>query len=88
MELRNRTLWTFYWRGEPLTLRLDLLEGKGGHDEQGWSHWKLVFVNGSHGLPDHLSLQKDQIIEALKEDLIATKGQASTRPTTPAITSH
>jgi len=37
-ELRNRTIWTFYWPGELLTLRLDLVDGRGewhgalGHD--------------------------------------------------------
>ena len=53
-EIRNQTKWTFYWHGDLLTLRLDLLDGKGGRGEPGWSHWKLVRLNGSSGLPAHL----------------------------------
>lgn len=72
-ELRNRTTWTFYWHGTPLTLRLDLLTGAGGRGEPGWSHWKLVWVNGSNGLPEHLKAKKEQILENLKEALTAYK---------------
>lgn len=73
-EFRNQTEWTFYWRGEELTLRLDLLEGKGGRGEPGWSHWKLVWLNGSHGLPGHLKASKEQVLQDLKDALTAYRG--------------
>lgn len=72
-EFRNQTEWTFYWHGEELTLRLDLLEGKGGRGEPGWSHWKLVWLNGSHGLPAHLKASKEQVLQDLKDALTAYK---------------
>ena len=73
-EIRNQTKWTFYWRGTPLTLRLDLLEGRGEGGEAGWSHWRLVWLNGSSGLPEHLHPQKAQILEDLEEALTAYQG--------------
>jgi hypothetical protein len=72
-ELRNRTLWTFYWRGTPINLRLDLIGGGGGRGEPGWSHWKLIWLNGSYGLPEHLRPYKDEILADLKEALIVYK---------------
>lgn len=72
-DSRNQTKWTFYWRGTPLFLRLDLMGGGGGRGEPGWSHWKLVWLNGSNGLPKHLKPHKAQILEELKEALTAYK---------------
>lgn len=72
-ELRNRTLWTFYWQGDLLNLRLDLLAGTGGRGEPGWSHWLLVWLNGSNGLPAHLRSKKDEVIRDLEEALVAYK---------------
>jgi hypothetical protein len=74
IELSNRMEWTFFWKGTPLTLRIDLLEGRGGQKEHGWSHWKLIWLNGSHGLPEQLKSKKDEILETLKEALTAYKG--------------
>lgn len=73
-ELSNRAMWTFYWNGDELTLRLDLLEGKGGKAEPGWSHWRLISINGSFGLPEHLKPQRDEILETLHEALTAYQG--------------
>ncbi|MEH6420748.1 hypothetical protein [Pseudomonas sp. CGJS7] len=73
-ELRNQTTWTFYWHGELLTLRLDLLDASGGPGEPGWSHWKLVWLNGSSGLPLHLEQFRGQIIGDLREALTAYQG--------------
>lgn len=73
-EIRNQTTWTLYWRGDILTLRLDLLEVSGGPGESGWSHWKLVWLNGSNGLPQHLRQYKAQIIEDLEAALTAYRG--------------
>ncbi|MBT2745711.1 MULTISPECIES: hypothetical protein [unclassified Lysobacter] len=73
-ELRNQTTWTFYWHGELLTLRLDLLDATGGPGEPGWSFWKLVWLNGSNGLPKHLKELETQIIEDLKAALTVYQG--------------
>ena len=72
-EIRNQTIWTFYRDGEALTLRLDLLEGRGGRGERGWSHWKLVWLNGSHGFPSNLKPKKEEILADLKEALVTYK---------------
>lgn len=74
-DLRNQTTWTFYWRGDLLNLRLDLLDGGAGESaEHGWSHWKLVWLNGSHGLPAHLKPKCAEILDDLKEALVAYQG--------------
>lgn len=72
-DIRNQTTWTLYWRGDLLVLRLDLLDGHGGRGEPGWSHWLLVRLRGSSGLPAHLKAQKEQILDILKEALVAYK---------------
>ncbi|MGO0999629.1 hypothetical protein [Lysobacter sp. CA196] len=74
LELRNQLTWSFYWRGDLLTLRLDLLAATGGPGEPGWSHWKLVWLNGSNGLPQHLRQYKTQVIEDLKAALTIYQG--------------
>ena len=72
-DFRNQTTWTFYWKGDPLTVRLDLMEGRGERGGPGWSHWKMIWVNGSNGLPAHLKNHKNQILDTLKEALLAYK---------------
>jgi hypothetical protein len=73
IEVRNQHKWTFYWKGHELTLRLDLLEGSGERGEPGWSHWRLVWLNGSNGLPESLKLHRREILADLKEALLAYK---------------
>ncbi|MDR1076495.1 MAG: hypothetical protein LBL59_09430 [Xanthomonadaceae bacterium] len=73
-EIRNQWKWTFYWHGNLINIRLDLLDGGGGRGKPGWSHWKLIWVNGSHGLPEHLHKYREEILADLKEALIAYKG--------------
>lgn len=73
-EIRNQTEWTLYWHGDQLVLRLDLLEGRGEHGELGWSHWRLVWVCGTSGLPAHLKSQRTQILDTLKEALTVYQG--------------
>ncbi len=73
-DLRNQTEWTLYWHGDLLILRLDLLDGGGKPGEPGWSHWRLVWLDGSDGLPLHLKGQKDRIIDTLKEALTVYRG--------------
>lgn len=70
---RNQTKWTFYWKGTALTLRLDLLDGYGAPGEPGWSHWKLVWLNGNEGLPAHLRPHAEQILQDLREALLTYK---------------
>jgi hypothetical protein len=72
-DIRSQTTWTLYWHGDLLGLRLDLLDGGGARGEPGWSHWRLVWLEGSHGLPDQLKPQRTQILEALYEALLAYK---------------
>ncbi|MDV3467550.1 hypothetical protein RZA67_02190 [Stenotrophomonas sp. C3(2023)] len=73
-ELRNRTFWTFYWRGELLELRLDMIDGGGERGGAGWSRWSLVWINGGEGLPPSLKPEAARMIEALCAALTAHKG--------------
>ena len=70
-DFRNQTTWTFYWHGDLLYLRLDLLEGRGERGGPGWSHWKLIRINGSNGLPAHLKSDGAEILEDLTEAMNA-----------------
>lgn len=73
-ELSNRTFWTFYWRGELLVLRLDIIDGGGEIYAAGWSRWSLIWINGGEGLPPHLKPAGARIIEELRVALTAHKG--------------
>jgi hypothetical protein len=73
-DWRNQTEWTFYWKGDLLILRLDLLDARGGNGEPGWSHWRLAGLNGSRGLPVDLKAERTQIFDSLKEALTAYGG--------------
>lgn len=73
-EIRNQTKWSFFWHDELLTLRLDSITGGGSRGTPGWSHWRLVMVNGSYGLPIHLKAKKDAFLADLKEALTAYQG--------------
>lgn len=70
-DIRNRTEWNFFWHGELLYLRLDLISGGQEADGSGWSQWKLVWLNGSNGLPAHLKNKKKDVLADLKEALTA-----------------
>lgn len=55
-DWRNQTKWTFYWRGAELTLRLDLLGGRGGARrtglvalEAGPAQWQSWIANSLEG---------------------------------------
>lgn len=73
-EFCSQTTWSFYWKGTLLTLRLDLLDHRGARGEPGWSHWELVRLNGSHGLPENLKEEKDLVLKDLQEALTTYKG--------------
>lgn len=68
VNLSYQTTWTLYWRGDLLTMRLDLLDGKGGCGEPGWSHWRLVWLEG-----EHAEIGRREVLEVLKEALLAYK---------------
>lgn len=70
-ETRHESVWTFYWEGTPLTLRLDLLEVTGKPGGAAWLHWRLVFLNGSNGLPPALKEHRQSILDDLKQSLVA-----------------
>jgi hypothetical protein len=72
-ETRHEGLWTFYWRGTPLTLRLDLLHATGKRGGAAWSHWRLVRLNGTNGLPSTLKLNQQSILDDLRDALLAYK---------------
>lgn len=72
-ETERESTWTFFWNGVLLVLRLDLLSYRKVSENSGWSHWKLVRLNGGHGLPDELKGDQDQILTDLMEALVAYK---------------
>ncbi|MCW4454506.1 hypothetical protein OK348_06825 [Flavobacterium sp. MXW15] len=72
-ETRHQSIWTFYWKGTPLTLRLDLLDAWGKVGEPGGGHWRLVFLNGTNGLPPALKGHRQAILDDLKQALLAYK---------------
>ncbi|WP_285447800.1 hypothetical protein [Xanthomonas sp. LMC-A-07] len=73
-EVRNRTQCNFYWLGELLTLRIDMLESGGERNGTDWSRWMLIWINGGKGLPAHLKSDTPQFIEDLGLALTAHKG--------------
>jgi len=72
-EDRHESLWSFYWKGTPLLLRLDLLDAGGKRGGAAWSHWGLIFINGSRGLPLQLKDSRQTILEDLRQALSAYK---------------
>jgi len=65
---KNR-VWHFYWHGDFIELKIEILSSKGGRDEPNWAHKRV------HGfqLPDHLRQNHAEILSDLKEALIAYK---------------
>lgn len=72
-DTKHESLWTFFWKGTPLTLRLDLIGGSGKPGNPGWSHWLLVYLNGTNGLPPPLRDFKQDVLEDLRQALTAHK---------------
>lgn len=71
-EIRNQTKWSFFWQKELLTLRLDLVGSSGEKPtDPSWSHWRLIWLNGSQGLPDLLKSRKAEFIADLELALLA-----------------
>lgn len=63
----HRQTWSLYWKGELLTLRLDVVDGAGALGQPGWTHWRLI----SMGAP--LSVARDELLVGLREALTAYK---------------
>lgn len=72
-DTQHEGLWTFYWKGTPLTLRLDLLHATGKRGGAAWSHWRLVRLNGTNGLPSALKGHTQAILDDLRYALLAHK---------------
>jgi hypothetical protein len=73
-ELRDRTAWSFRWRGALLTLRLDLVKSGSERRGAGWSRWNLIWVNGGEGLPVELKPFRDEFLDDLIAALSAHHG--------------
>lgn len=72
-EFRHQTYWTFFWKGQELTLRLDLLDAWGKPGGPGGCHWRLAYLNGSNGLPAALKVHRQAVVDDLQEALVAYK---------------
>lgn len=73
-EIRNRTIWSFLWRGFLLTLRLDLVESGGEKGEEGWSRWSLVWIDDGIGLHREVKPFDQEFVNDLTDALTAHKG--------------
>lgn len=71
-EYSHKSTWHFYWRGELMTVCLEILSAGGEREGHGWSHYKLVdcYKKGFF-VPGHLLVRRDEIIADLKAALIA-----------------
>lgn len=68
-EFRHQSTWTFYWHGELLVVKLDMVEGRGKRGEPGWSHYKLRHID----MPVHMQDKYAEIVNDLKDALTAYK---------------
>lgn len=76
-EASRQSTWHFYWRGELMTVCLEVVEAgsdgiRGGH---GWVHYQLVDCSSRVGfIPSPLLDRREEIISDLRAALIAYKG--------------
>ncbi len=68
-DIAHKSTWTFFWSGELLILKVELLATKGGVGDDAWSHKKI----NNFKLPERFKEKRDQIIDDLKEAFIAYK---------------
>src|SRR5689334_23273449 len=61
--------WTLFWEGELIEIGIDNIENTGGLGEPCWSHLKIRYIN----LPAHLEQRRAEVIECLREALLAYK---------------
>lgn len=83
-EYSHKSTWHFSWRGELMTVCLEMLDAGGERGGHGWSHYKLVdcYLEGFF-VPDHLQDHREEIIADLRAALSAYAGGGiySTRAT-------
>jgi hypothetical protein len=73
-EFRNTSTWHFYWSGELMTVCLEMLDAGGQRGGHGWSHYKLTQCYGKGDfVPKHLGDQRKEILDRLREALLAYK---------------
>jgi hypothetical protein len=68
-EGADQSTWTFYWKGELLTVQLEMISAtaaRGGHRRE---HERLVSLE----LPPHLEQQREQVVADLIDALTAYK---------------
>ena len=70
-EIRNQTQWSFYWKGHMLYLRLDHMGSGTDADGTGWTRWRMIWLNGSNGLPHQLKPLQSKILADLEQALTA-----------------
>lgn len=68
-EFSHQSIWTFFWRGELLTVDLDTEEAGGTRGGACWSHKRVRRIQ----VPRHLADKRSQILDDLKEALMAYK---------------
>jgi len=83
-ESRHESTWHFYWRGDLMTVCLEMVDAGGQRGGHGWSHYQLVdCYRKGFFIPTHLLDRRDEILADLREALTAYKGGGvfSTRTT-------
>lgn len=73
IDTMHESLWDFHWKGTSLTVRLDIVNATGRPGGAAWTHWRLVRLNGTNGLPSLLKPYRHQILDDLTEALRAYK---------------
>lgn len=68
-EFRHQSTWTFYWHGELLIVKLDMVKAGGKRGEACWAHKKIRGIE----LPQQLEGKRAEILNDLKEALTAYK---------------
>ena len=68
-EFRHISTWTLYWNGNLIPLELHMVDSGGEYKGACWSHKKIQHL----WLPDHLKGKRDEVIEILREALLAYK---------------
>jgi len=77
-EFARESAWTFFWNGQLIWVELEILDGSSsGRNAPGWSRkrvTKLCLMGGSSNhLPADQAAQRDEILNDLREALLAYK---------------
>jgi len=68
-ELFGKQTWTLFWEGELVEVGLDLIDSKGRRGAPCWAHIQVRYIN----LPPHLEQRRPEVVECLREALLAYK---------------